>query len=144
MGAASIEEATKRCSKCHDVKPLDDFHKNKAHSDGRANYCKECTKKNCKKQYHSGKPRYSNDTSRVRHNTETAQYKKNNPIKARAQDTVKRAVQSGKLPKVQTLQCTHCGRMATSYHHWSYEREHWLDVVPLCHSCHMKIHFPVA
>ena len=25
-------------------------------------------------------------------------------------------------------------------HHWSYEREHWLDVIPLCLSCHRKVH----
>ena len=34
----------KTCSKCKEVKPLADFHRNRAKSDGRASYCKPCMK----------------------------------------------------------------------------------------------------
>lgn len=32
----------KRCSACREVRPLDDFHKDKNAKDGRYNYCKQC------------------------------------------------------------------------------------------------------
>lgn len=34
----------KQCTVCHQTKSLDDFHRNKNNSDGRAYRCKECTK----------------------------------------------------------------------------------------------------
>lgn len=59
------------------------------------------------------------------------------PDRARARTTVNRAVAKGRLPKVSTQICAHCGLSAQNYHHWSYEKEHWLDVVPLCIPCHI-------
>lgn len=32
------------------------------------------------------------------------------------------------------------GQWSVVYHHHSYEPKFWLDVVPVCRSCHMKIH----
>ena len=44
--------------------------------------------------------------------------------------------------------CAKLGRMVGAvrphwsihYHHWSYLPEHWLDVKPLCGSCHQRVH----
>lgn len=36
----------KQCTKCKDVKPIDDFYKNKLTSDGHSIYCIPCTKIN--------------------------------------------------------------------------------------------------
>jgi hypothetical protein len=62
------------------------------------------------------------------------------PDKQHANDAVHNAVRRGAIPRVADLKCADCGAQATAYHHESYEREHWLDVVPLCYACHNKRH----
>ena len=37
-----MAEAQKKCSKCGDVKSLEEFHKDKSRSDGAGAYCKHC------------------------------------------------------------------------------------------------------
>lgn len=56
--------------------------------------------------------------------------------KNRARWAVQYATRKGYLPKVHTLACVRCGEQAVAYHHKSYEREHRLDVKPLCAACH--------
>lgn len=65
------------------------------------------------------------------------------PIKQKAHEAVKYAIESGKLPRANSLQCHYylqnpdCEKQAQHYHHWhGYEKEHWLDVVPVCTKCH--------
>ena len=54
-----------------------------------------------------------------------------------ANQKVRQAVVMGQLPKIKTLTCVDCGAQAAHYHHHNgYEPEHWLDVVPLCRTCH--------
>jgi len=57
----------------------------------------------------------------------------------RAHRAVSNAVNEGKLPHISTRQCNKCGGQAVDYHHHSYEPECWLDVEPLCRSCHLKL-----
>lgn len=67
------------------------------------------------------------------------EYRNNNPIQTKARAAVSQAVCAGKLPRVFTRKCK-CGKVAQEYHHWSYAKEHWLDVIPLCTQCHADIH----
>lgn len=61
----------------------------------------------------------------------------------RARRTVWYAVYSGKLPRVHTLQCSHCDNRAEHYHHHKgYAKEVRLDVIPLCAVCHARVHHP--
>lgn len=61
--------------------------------------------------------------------------------KIRARKAVRQAVESGKIPSPKTVSCVDCGNSAKDYHHYNgYEKEHYLDVVPLCTSCHAKRH----
>lgn len=39
----------KKCSKCQQIKPLDEFYKNSSHAQGRGVYCKVCSKEYSKK-----------------------------------------------------------------------------------------------
>lgn len=53
----------KKCSKCHETKPLDEFHNNKNLKNGKACYCKECKKE-------------ENEKYRGEHKEEIAKYSK--------------------------------------------------------------------
>lgn len=64
----------------------------------------------------------------------------------RAQNAVFRAVRAGVIAR--PTRCVDCGRLETGsglrslirLHHASYRPEHHLHVVPLCRSCHIKVH----
>lgn len=43
-----IEYIVKRCYKCSESKPLEDFHSNKSNSDGKTSACKLCNNENAK------------------------------------------------------------------------------------------------
>lgn len=44
----------KTCTKCHKRKSIDEFHKNKSMNDGRASWCKQCSKEYDMDYYHNG------------------------------------------------------------------------------------------
>lgn len=59
-----------------------------------------------------------------------------------ARQAVRAAVADGPLPAVYHLRCVDCGAEAQVYHHYlGYDEEHWLDVRPMCDSCHSKEHW---
>lgn len=60
--------------------------------------------------------------------------------KSEAQSAVARAIKDGVLQPATTQRCLCCGEEADKHHHWSYEPDHWLDVAPVCNSCHAKVH----
>lgn len=113
-----------------------------------------------RKSDHEGSRRYrqtehGRETSRlnaIRHR-ETEKYKKykneywqkyknvsgnKNKIKARA--AISTAVKLKKLPHISTLTCTFCPSQAQNYHHHSYKKRYWLDVIPVCEFCHKRLH----
>jgi len=45
------EVGTKRCCTCHEVKPLEEFHRNRSRSDGRQAMCKPCNIERNKRWY---------------------------------------------------------------------------------------------
>ena len=59
-----------------------------------------------------------------------------NPQRARAYSAVSSAVYRNKIPSAKELVCAMCGKDARHYHHHrGYEREFWLDVIPVCNPC---------
>ena len=61
--------------------------------------------------------------------------------KEQAHGFIAKAKARGDVGEPTTMRCViGCGAMATGFHHHSYEREHWLDVVAVCDSCHQNIH----
>ncbi len=62
-------------------------------------------------------------------------------LRQQAHAAVHKAVKLGILMPVKSCVCIRCGRQAQAYHHVSYEEVDWLNVTPLCHSCHSKVHY---
>lgn len=59
------------------------------------------------------------------------------PQRIKARRVVQGAVQRGEIPSCKSLPCTDCGGTAQHYDHYlGYERDHWLDVQPVCIRCH--------
>lgn len=157
------EQESKRCNRCGCVKPVSEFTPRKNSKNGYVAYCKPCrreiyheTRDTYKRYYQQNRERLiayaskrarlvghggrTSEDARRRHTEDTRQYKRNNTHKGRAHWEVSKAVSAGKLKDPKTLCCANCGGAAVEYHHESYAPEHWLDVIPLCHSCHMTIH----
>jgi len=70
----------------------------------------------------------------------TKEYRKKFPEKEKAHSAVRVAIRDGKIKSAKTLKCAHCERQACDYHHYKgYDKEHRLDVIPLCRYCHKAI-----
>ena len=148
---------SKTCFKCNNEKPLSEFYKHPAMSDGHLNKCKECAKNDVKKhrkenesvrEYdrrrywenpvrmeYSKKQRkewYDNNKEKAFENAK--RYIKKNPEKRRAHLMVARAIKSGKLVK---QLCEICGEKAHA-HHEDYSKP--LEVRWLCPTHHMRHH----
>lgn len=156
----------KKCFKCGAEKPLSEFYKHPKMADGHVNKCKECNKRDVRenrankldyyKEYDRNRP---NHEDRVRKASERVRelyhsdenFKQNvlahgkkwleqNQHKRKAHYAVGNALRDGKLFKPDI--CEHCGTSERKIqgHHWSYEPEHWLDVIWLCTACHGEEH----
>lgn len=77
---------------------------------------------------------------RVRQAARTYRLTQKGKIASKAQMKVRIEIRAGRMPPVNELPCARCGKQAEEYHHWSYEQEHWLDVIPLCTKCHIQVH----
>lgn len=70
---------------------------------------------------------------------------KHHPNQVKAVKAVYLAIKVGKLPRPNTQICHYCPKAAQQYHHWhGYEKEYWLDVVPVCTQCHIKCKKKIA
>lgn len=156
----------KTCFKCGAEKPLSEFYKHPGMADGHLNKCKECNKRDVRKNRQDKREYYldydrnrPNHTERVRRGSDVAKKKykedesyresiivtkrkwaENNEHKKKAHQEVSNALRDGRLTKLNS--CEHCDKTgcAIQGHHWSYEPEHRLDVIWLCSVCHGKEH----
>lgn len=153
---------TKICSLCSLEKPITEFHFRKDSLDGYYSSCKECRRAYNRERYERKRTlvleqkktywqnnkeriterrknpesiRKQNQRYRIRRATDVEIHKK-----LKANRETNKAVRKGLLPNPKTCLCAKCGNPAVEYHHHSYEIEYWLDVIPVCHTCHMNIH----
>jgi len=98
-------------------------------------YCQTEHGKNVRKNYRQSKEgKAAQKRFRIRH-----------PEQCKAKDAVKYAINAGKLPHPNTLQCHYCPAQAEEYHHFlGYAPEHWFDVIPVCRKCHPKSHSEIS
>ena len=130
----------KECKDCGESKPLSEFYKHKAMSDGHVNKCKECTKKAVIENRNSKIDYYREyDRSRPRRGSAevTRKYRSENPVKYYAHCLVNNLVRVGKMVKSSKCEC--CGDSTrVEGHHDDYAKP--LEVRWLCAVCHKKWH----
>jgi hypothetical protein len=137
--AFSLEFYMKKCFKCKETKPFEEFYKHKGMADGHLNKCKSCTKSEAK-IYQNGVNRekylaYQRTKQKTEHSIKvTAEWKLNFPKRRAAQVAIGNAIRRGDIVP---LPCFECGAKAEA-HHPDYDRP--LDVIWLCPSHHKQLH----
>lgn len=137
------DQAYKRCVKCGETKPLEDFYRKKSSSDGRWSECKDCTKAR-KREYERNnrdkvnarkrRSRQRNiDTHRKAYQRRVREQRAQFPERRRANIAVRRAIDKGQLSRPAT--CEDCGAGGKiDAHHDDYDKR--LEVRWLCKNCH--------
>lgn len=131
----------KRCPRCGETKPLEAFNRNRSRPSGRQDYCKTCTRSH--RKANREKRRAMQRDWRRRNPDKIRQYRRtresNHPEKEAANAAVRAAVDAGRL--VRATVCEYCGNATkTEGHHRDYSKQ--LEVVWLCHDCHVDEHWP--
>ena len=146
----------KKCMKCGEVKPVDQFYRHKRMADGRLSKCKTCTKRDVREN-RARKIEYYREFDRARSNlphrvearaaySQTQEGKealrrgskawgKRNPIKKAASVAVNNAVRDGRMTR---QPCEVCGLAKAQAHHCDYGKP--LDVRWLCTTHHAEWH----
>ncbi len=146
---------TKKCSKCKQFKPFNNFYKRSQSKDSRQCVCIECRKewfksdigKKSLSKYNRSykhkavyKKHAQTPKGKLSHCKQRKVYAARHPYKILAQRVVQLAIKAKKLPAANTLTCS-CTKQAEHYHHnMGYALEHRLDVIPVCLACHNIIH----
>lgn len=133
----------KKCFKCGEEKPLDDFYKHSQMADGHLNKCKECNKSDVQRNYRARKEQYREyDRSRQQRPERRAakliygkMRKQRFPHKAKANEMVSNAIRDGRLIR---QPCEVCGERKSQAHHDDYFKP--LDVRWLCFVHHREVH----
>ena len=143
----------KRCFKCGELKPLDDFYGHPQMADGRVNKCKECNKVEVKINRQNKREfylEYDRKRAVLPHRVEARQvynsirpevsqrakgkWIERNPEKRQAQNAVNNAIRKGRLIR---RSCEICGGRAHA-HHDDYSKP--FDVRWLCPKHHSEHH----
>lgn len=133
----------KTCTSCGISKPPEDYHK---FGNGLRPTCKPCTNYQNREIYRKNREKHLKAKRNYRINNPEARrktlekYEESRKQERNAWSAVRIEIENGNLPRVSDLKCEHCSNKAQTYHHWSYEESHWLDVIPLCRECHGKEH----
>ncbi len=134
----------KKCFKCDQQKPLEEFYRHKMMADGHLNKCKECTKADVRlHRIVSDRPReydrerYRKPERYARASAVSAKWARENSKRKNASTIVSRALKAGKIVRPDT--CEICGIEGRIHgHHEDYDKP--LEVMWLCPKCHHGRH----
>lgn len=133
----------KRCFKCGLEKPLEEFYKHPQMGDGHLNKCKECAKKDVRENYDKNieNPDYvekERARGRDKHHRLYRGRKSKPDVKRRAMEHYVMKYPEKRLAGLKASRI-HV-EAGFNGHHWSYNEEHWLDVIILPFAEHIKLH----
>lgn len=142
----------KTCTKCKTSKPATpEYFYRHNRKDGRGDglypQCKIC--KDAYRKTPKGREVVLRKTEKWRRSTEAGKVysrakeqrrRTKHPERYHSRTAVAYAIRCGGMPPVHERHCAMCEAQANDYHHWSYDSNHWLDVIPLCRQCHNKLH----
>jgi hypothetical protein len=131
----------KQCFKCKVTKPLTEFYKHPRMLDGHVNKCKDCNKKDVKGNYSNNlnKPGFiEKERKRGRHKYHrlyTGTGKSNIQASKNWVDKFPEKKKASTMSANLKRPFADCEK-----HHWSYNEEHYKDVIWLTKKEHMKAH----
>lgn len=135
----------KKCFKCGEIKPLNDYYAHPQMGDGHLNKCKVCTRIDTKKRV--GIMAATDSMFRFREKLRGIEkYHRLYKGRVRTDTTKKAAVMSGYFERYPEKKSAHkvSGSIKASEgmqkHHWSYSSPHYKDVIFLTATDHAKIH----
>ncbi len=134
----------KECIICKVEKDLEEFYKHPQTSDGRLGKCKECSKRQAKERQDElskdpvwmeqertrGREKYQRLGKAWSKPTQEAKREAIRRYKEKYPEKHKAHLAADKLPREEGFEL----------HHWSYNQQHWLDVLPLSIEDHMLLH----
>ena len=140
------EVKEKVCFKCSNLLSIDNFYKHKRMTDGHLNKCIECTKKDIRQresELRLDQNWVESEKERQRDKYYRLNYKgKHKPTSERKREIIKKHNQ--KFPeKVLARKYTEIfltKNKGLNLHHWSYNQEHWLDIIELSIKEHNFLH----
>lgn len=135
---------TKQCRQCGEIKPIDQFYVHKAMKDGHLNKCKNCVKSRVSNKHTLDKadPNYvEKQRKRGRDKYYRLGYSKRTPhkeVRKLAMDNYKKNYPEKQRAKVF---CSNLKKVdGFHFHHWSYNENHYVDVILLTPKHHAKAH----
>ena len=135
-------ETTKICFKCKQDRPLSEYYKHSQMADGHLNKCKACTKKDVSERYNAliEKPEFKESEQKRGRNKYHRLYK-GVKKKLSPEDGAKyRARYAEKILARNAVQHHKMNVPGSHLHHWSYNPEHFRDVIEMTVKDHSKAH----
>lgn len=145
---ADPQQRCKACKTCKVSKPLAGFSTHHGSKDGHRVHCRECLltgryrpTPETPAQRKRRSERQSRPSWQRSHARALRKYNNRNPVKIAALRALNAAINGGRLQKASRCQVADCNsEKAIEAHHWSYEPEHWLDVLWCCAAHHRQGH----
>lgn len=130
---------SKKCFKCKKVKPLSSFYKHKQMKDGTLNKCKDCAKLDISNNYKNNKQNEAfveKERKRGREKFHRLYSGKKVFNKAANDNWIKKFPEK----RAASLAAQNIPIELEERHHWSYNLEHYKDVIHLTTKHHSKAH----